>query len=217
MTRTYLAGLAAAGALALSFLISVATTAQDGGYQQGTHYDLLSPPVRTRSKDKIEVVELFWYGCGHCFKFEPLVNQWKAKQGEDVKFLQSPAMWNKPMETHARAFFTAKALGVLPAVHQPLFNALNLERKKLQSAEELAELFAAHGVEKDKFMKAFNSFGVTSQVKQADARARGYKITGTPEIVVDGVYRVSTRTAGGQVEMLQVVDYLINKLRAERA
>ncbi len=186
------------------------------GFEAGVHYAELATPVRTSDPNKIEVAEVFWYGCGHCFRFEPLVQQWKSKADDDINFVRSPAMWNKLMEVHARAFYTAKTLGVLEKLHQPLFNALNLEKKRLVDADELAPLFEAQGVEKAKFLKTFNSFGVTSQVKQADARARGYHITGTPELVVDGKYRVSAKMAGGQAQMLEVVDFLIGKLRKER-
>lgn len=206
----------------LAFVFSMAACAEESttvapSYKAGVHYAVLDTPSRTSDSSKIEVTEVFWYGCSHCFRFEPMVQQWKASAADDINFVHSPAMWNKLMETHARAFYTAKALGVFDKLHQPLFNALNLERRKLENAEELAELFVAQGVEKEAFLKAFKSFGVTSQVKQADARARSYRITGTPEIIVDGKYRVSAKMAGGQDKMLKVVDFLINKVRTERS
>ena len=123
------------------------------------------------------------------------------------------AMWNTVMKTHAQAFYTAKALGVLDKVHQPIFDAINLERNMLQNEKSLAALFAKHGVDEERFSKVFNSFAVKSQVEQADARARGYGISGTPEMVVNGKYRVSTRTAGGQREMLKVVEHLVEQER----
>lgn len=196
---------------------AAAAAAAAPSFEAGVHYAVIDTPARTSDPSKIEVTEVFWYGCGHCFRFEPVVQQWKSKAADDINFVHSPAMWNKLMELHARAFYAAKALGVADKLHQPLFNALNLERRKLQNSDELAELFVAQGVEKDAFLKAFNSFGVTSQVKQADARARSYRITGTPELVVDGKYRVSAKMAGGQDKMLEVVDYLISKVRTERS
>ncbi len=201
----------------LAMIISLAVNAQEApNYKEGVHYEALANPVRTSDADKIEVTELFWYGCGHCFRFEPLALQWEAKAPADVAFVQSPAMWNKLMELHARAFYTAKALKVMDKVHQPLFNAMNLERKRLKSAEEIYPIFAAQGVSEEDFNKQFNSFAVTSMVKQADARARGYRITGTPSIVVDGRYRISSKGAGGHPEMLKVVDHLVAKIRAEK-
>ncbi|MFT5482186.1 MAG: thiol:disulfide interchange protein DsbA [Halieaceae bacterium] len=204
--------------LAITFslvLLPLAACAQDGqtSYIEGTHYTTLSQPVRTRNKDKIEVVEMFWYGCGHCYNFEPLIISWSSKVAADVDFWQSPAMWNAPMKLHAQAFYTAQALGVLEKIHNPMFSALNVDRSPLRSQKAIADLFAQNGVAREEFNKAFNSFGVKSQVRQADARARSYKITGTPEIVVNGKYLVSTRMSGGQAEMLKIVDFLVAKER----
>lgn len=199
--------------LALS-LFSIAAVAAD--FKEGKHYEVLAQPVKQLDKNKIEVVELFWYGCVHCFKFDPIVTKWATQQKDDVNFLHSPAMWNKRMALHAQAFYAAKALGKFEDLHVPLFTALNVERKRLANEDELADLFAQHGVPKDKFKKAFNSFGVTSSVSRADARARSYGIKGTPELVVAGKYRISSSMAGGQAEMLKVADFLIEKERTER-
>lgn len=205
--------------LAVAMLVmsamSVAETraAGDEKYQAGIHYDLLPQPVRTRDATKIEVVELFWYGCPHCYHFEPLVKQWKKTLSDDVDFWRSPAMWNPRMKIHAQAFFTAESLGVLDKLHNPLFTSLVVERKRLDKPEEIEDLFASYGVDREAFRKTFNSFGIVSQVKQADARARSYRISGTPELVVNGKYRISAGKAGGQEEMLQVADFLIKKER----
>jgi thiol:disulfide interchange protein DsbA len=186
-------------------------------YVEGTQYVRLPQPVRTADPSRIEVVEVFWYGCPHCFHLEPLINDWKKTLKPDVDFHRSPAMWNQTMAVHAQAFYAAQALGVLDRMHAPLFSALNDERKKLDNEDELAAFFAANGVKEADFRKAFKAFGVESSVKQADARARSYGITGTPELVVNGKYRVSGRSAGTPAEMLKVVDFLVDKERAERA
>lgn len=189
--------------------------AQSGSepYQEGVHYTQLSQPVRVQNPKKINVTEVFWYGCGHCFTFEPMVKAWSSKLPEDVVFHHSPAMWNGLMRLHAQAFYTAKALKVLDKVHQPIFDALNLERKRLASEGEIEQLFVKHGVDAEKFQKAWSSFGVRSQVQQADARARAYKISGTPEVIVNGRYRITTGMAKGQANMLKVAEFLIEKER----
>jgi thiol:disulfide interchange protein DsbA len=194
--------------------ITACVQSAESKYVAGTHYSVLSQPIRTRNKDKIEVIEMFWYGCGHCYNFEPLLKRWKSTTSSDVDFWQSPAMWNKAMQIHAQAYFAALALGELDKVHNPMFSALNVDRKRLLDQDAIGDLFAANGVPRDKFNQAFNSFGVKSQVRQADARARAYKISGTPEIVVNGKYRVSASMAGGQAKMLEVVDFLIAKERS---
>jgi thiol:disulfide interchange protein DsbA len=185
-------------------------------FVEGTDYDLISPPVHTLNSNKIEVAEFFWYGCSHCYSFEPLLEQWKKTLPEDVSFRGVPAMWSDPMELHARAYYTAEALGVLDKMHPIIFQAMNVDKKRLATQGEMARLFAANGVSEEDFNKAFNSFGVTSQVHQAAALAKAAKITGTPALIVDGKYHVSGRKAGSQVDMLKVVDFLIEKERAAK-
>jgi thiol:disulfide interchange protein DsbA len=195
-------------------LMPAGLRAADALFVEGTHYERLPEPVRTADPARIEVVELFWYGCSHCFQFEPLLAKWEPALAKDVDFHRSPAMWNKLMAVHAQAFYAAEALGVLNKLNQPLFEALNVQRKRLESEDEIAELFVANGVTDADFRKAFNSFGVQSKVKQADARQRSYKTTGTPEMIVNGKFRVSARLAGSPESMLKVVDFLIAKVRA---
>jgi thiol:disulfide interchange protein DsbA len=202
--------------LSLSLLVFTPLLATAQNYVEGENYDLISPAVRTADPARIEVVEFFWYGCGHCYNFEPLITAWKKTLADDVNFQGSPAIWNKPMELHARAFYTAQVLGVFDTMHPALFQAMNVDHKKLANEDEIQALFVANGVSAEDFSKAFSSFGVSSQVKQAAARAKAAKITGTPALMVDGKYHVSTRKAGSQADMLKVSDFLIEKERAAR-
>lgn len=195
--------------LPLTLNLSNATAANDGLYTAGTHYEVLKTPVRTSDPKRIEVAEVFWYGCSHCFTFEPMVSTWASQQSEDINFVHSPAIWHKSMELHARAYYTAKVLKVLDPVHQAIFEAMNLKRNKLASKEAIGKIFVAQGVGLDKFNKTFDSFGVVSATKQADARQRSYNVRGTPEMVVNGKYRINAKMAGGQGGMLKVADYLI--------
>lgn len=186
------------------------TTAQGKQYKPGTHYEVLETPVRTSDPKRIEVTEVFWYGCSHCFTFEPMVNTWANQLPKDVNFVHSPAIWHKNMELHARAYYTAKALKVLDPVHQAIFKAMNLKNNKLASKAAIGKIFEAQDVNLTKFNKTFDSFGVVSATKQANARQRSYGIKGTPEMVVNGKYRLSAKMAGSQNGMLKVADYLIS-------
>lgn len=203
-----------AATFALLFGLVGSATAQDA-FQEGVHYQKLAQKVATENPAKIEVAEVFWYGCGHCFTFESHVQNWKSEQAEDVHFVQLPAIWNGPMEVHAKAFFTAKALNKLETLHMPLFEALNSKRVRLDNEKALAKFFAEHGVSEEEFQKTYRSFGVVSQVNIANSKARGYGVTGTPEVIVNGQYRISARMAGSQKKMLEVADYLVQKLRSE--
>ncbi len=202
-------------ALALVVLAPLSVIAEEAQtWEEGTHYDLITPAIRTADPKKVEVVEFFWYGCGHCYTFEPLVSRWKKTLGDDVAFLGSPAVWNKPMELHAAMYYAADALGVLESMHTVMFQAMNVDGKRLASEAEVRSLFTANGVSAEDFDKAIGSFGINSQVRQANSRARAAKITGTPEMMVNGKYRISTRKAGSQANMLKIADFLIEKERA---
>jgi thiol:disulfide interchange protein DsbA len=185
-------------------------------YIAGTHYDVIAPVVRTADPDKIEVAEFFWYGCGHCYSFEPALQQWKKTLADDVAFVGIPAIWNEKMALHAAAYYTAETLGVLDTMHDVIFQAMNVDRKRLATQAEIEALFTANGVSAEDFNKTFKSFGVSSQVRQAGSLAKAAKITGTPALMVDGKYHVSARKAGSQADMLKVVDFLVEEERVAR-
>lgn len=202
----------------LGFMLSLSACAQEAPsqYVEGKHYTVLEQPVRTADPSKIEVAEVFSYHCSHCFQFEPMIQAWEKQQSPDVLLVQTHAMWNPQMEPMVRAYYTSIALKIKDKTHNAIFNAIHLEHKQFTTAEEWATFFSGYGVDKEKALSTYNSFGVTSQIKQAEARARGYKITGTPEMVVEGKYLVSSRLTQSHAEMLKVVDFLIAKVRAER-
>lgn len=185
-------------------------------FTAGEHYIVLDQPVRTSDSSKIEVAEVFSYHCGHCFHFEPALQAWEKTLPEDVVMVQTHAIWNQQMENLARGYYTIMALGIKEQAHMAVFNAIHLHHKSLNTAEQWADFLSAYGTDKASVLKTFNSFGVGSQVKQASARARGYGITGTPELVVNGKYRITSSKLKSQEEMLQVAEFLIEKERTEK-
>ena len=186
------------------------STAAEQKYIAGTHYQVLDTPVRTSNPNLIEATEVFWYGCSHCYSFEPTIAEWKKTLPDDVVFVQNPAIWHPTMELHARAFYTAKVLGILEKMHPIIFEEMNLRKNKLANEGAVSDLFEANGIAPEKFAKTFNSFGINSAVKQAEARQRSYQIKGTPEMIVNGKYRITARMGGGQGGMMKIVDYLID-------
>lgn len=191
--------------------------AQSDKYQAGVHYDVLPQVIRTANPDKIEVNEVFAYTCGHCYNFEALLHPWSKKLAADVDYQQTPAIWQPAMEAYARAYYSAVTLKVVDKVHMPNFEAIHVKRQQIRSEQDFAAIFAAQGVDAAKFSKVYNSFGMTSMVNQAKSRIRGYRTQGTPEMIVNGKYRVSTRKSGGFEGMLNVAEFLIEKERAAKA
>jgi thiol:disulfide interchange protein DsbA len=190
--------------------------AQSDKYKAGVHYEVLPQAVRTANPNKIEVNEVFSYTCGHCYNFEALLHPWSKTLADDVDFQQTPAIWQPALEPYARAYYSAKVLKVLDKVHMPIFEAIHVQRQQVRTKDDLAAIFVAQGVDKAKFDQAYNSFGMTSMVNQASSRVRGYRVRGTPEIIVNGKYRVSTRDAGGFEGMLSVANFLIEKERSAK-
>lgn len=183
-------------------------------FVEGVHYETIEIPVDTRDSDKVEVVEMFSYACIHCFNFDPYVKAWRGKQAEHVDFHLVPAIFNADWERLAQAFYTAETLGVTDAVHERLFDGIHNKNEDLRQPELLAPIFnELADVSEADFMTAFNSFSVRSRVQQAKARVRAYRITGVPSMIVNGKYRIDGKMAGGNVAMLEVVDFLVEKER----
>ncbi|MDG2338244.1 MAG: thiol:disulfide interchange protein DsbA/DsbL [Gammaproteobacteria bacterium] len=196
--------------------LAFSSFAQIEKYVAGTHYTELAAPVNTNDSSKVEVLEAFWYGCSHCFRFEPLIANWEATAGEDVDFVRFPAMWNALMEIHAQVYYTAEAMDALDTVHEPVFNAINIEGNRLQNENQIGALFAKYGISEEDFSKAFNSFTVRTKVNQAKQRMQAYEIRSTPNMIVNGKYLVATgETVRTQAEMLEVVDFLVEKERQQ--
>jgi len=198
--------------------LAVSSYAQIERYVAGTHYTELRNPVNTRDPSKVEVLEAFWYGCNHCFRFEPLVNDYKVNKPDYVDFVLFPAVWNGLMQIHAQAFYAAEALDALDKLHEPIYEAINLQGNRLQSERQIGDLFVEHGIERAAFERAFNSFAVRTRVNQAESRMSDYQIRSTPNIVVNGKYLITTGTAvPTQREMLEVVEFLVEKERQAMA
>ncbi len=195
--------------LALSFGFAGAAAAAE--YKEGVEYQRIEPAIPTSTGDKIEVVELFWYGCPHCYDFDPYVKRWLMRKPGNVEFIHIPAVFNKEWELHAQAFYAARALGVSGKFHDGLFDAMHQGGQKFPTPASLQTLFAEYGVSKDDFDKAFSSFAVKSQVKRAVQMTKSYGIDGVPVLIVNGKYRIGSRGVRSYSEMLKVVDYLVGK------
>ena len=202
-------------ALLLGTLAATSASAATA-FVAGKHYQVLSAPVETRNRAKIEVVEVFSYGCPHCFHFEPAVAAWRARQAADVDFLHVPAVFNAQFRTLGQAYYSAQVLKVLDRSHTPMFKALHEQNRPLWLNSELARFYAGFGVKEADFTRAFNSFGVRAGIQRSEMLTRAYQINGVPAMVVNGKYVVDGRMAGSNEGMLQVVDFLVARERAAR-
>lgn len=158
-------------------------------YDEGFEYKQITPAQPTSSKGKVEVVELFWYGCPHCYDFEPSLGEWAGKLPKNVEFIRIPAIFRQGWLPHARAYYTAEALGVLDKTHAAFFDAVHRQKRALQTEKDIADFYAQHGVKREDFKKAWDSFVVQSKVQRAVSMTKRYGITGVPAMVVNGKYR----------------------------
>lgn len=197
-----------AGLALLTFFIIFANLVK-AEEQQG--YESVSPPQPTANPDKVEVIEFFWYGCPHCYSFEPSLASWLKSKPANVEFIRIPAVFSEQWGKHAKAYYTAEALGVVDAVHADFFDAIQEKKQSLESEDDLAKFFAAHGVKEADFHEAYNSFVVDTKLRQAPAVAAKYGITGVPAVIVNGKYRTNGTLAGSQEKMIDVMNLLIKK------
>lgn len=190
--------------------VGAAPATSGAQYVAGKHYRVLDRPVPTANPNKVEIAEFFWYGCSHCYTFEPLINDYKKAMPDNYAFVGVPAMWRDVMVVHAKAYYATKALN-RPDLHDVIFDEMNNKGNRLASPKAVAKLFAEHGVDEEKTLRLLNSFGVNAQVNKARAVATGAKLTGTPTLLVNGKYMIEARGAGGQAAMIRVADYLAKK------
>lgn len=209
-------------ALAASLLLSQAALAA-GMWEEGRHYKELPYPAKTRDASKIEVAEVFWYGCPHCYEFaNDHLPAWEANLPADVNFVLIPATFPNWIE-HAKAFFAAEALGVVDKVHKPLFDAIQVNPKKYNDPDDFKEIFAKHGVSEEDYDAVFKASGfrkiskVDEAIKRTDELMRTYRLTGVPAMIVNGKYFVGVQGAGGFANMLKIVNYLVDKERKNMA
>jgi thiol:disulfide interchange protein DsbA len=196
--------------LALLLLVPFA----HAGFEEGIQYQTIGNAQPTASEDRIEVLELFWYGCPHCYYLEPELETWLENKPDDVVFVRVPAILGPSWELHARAFYTAELLGVVDKIHKPLFERMHKEKKPIRNVKQLKEVFKAQGVSEQDFDNTYKSFAVITKTNRARQAARLYGINGVPALVVNGKYRTSASEAGSDKKMLDVVNFLVERERA---
>tara|TARA_Y100000813_G_C24152848_1_gene348032 strand:- start:1270 stop:1899 length:630 start_codon:yes stop_codon:yes gene_type:complete len=176
-------------------------------YQLGKDFGFLSRPLPVKEDGVVDVIEVFWYGCGHCFNLAPVVSRWSKQKDSTVNFQKMPVTWGPVHQLHARLFYTIEALGIGEVGHTAVFKAIHKEGNFLSNEKAIINFLEKLGVEKNDAIKYMNSFSVKQKVKRAIEISKQFKVTATPMFFVDGQYRVEAK--GGSMKMLKVVDYVI--------
>lgn len=139
--------------------------------------------------------------------------KWKETLADDVTFVKVPAIFRDSWLELARVYYAAEATGDLEKLHPKLFNAIHVEKRRLSTEDQLLDFVEEQGIDREKFAKAMNSFGVKSKVKNALIMSQTSGITGVPAFIVDGQYRTNASNAGGVEQLFEVVDMLIDQAR----
>ncbi|TVP43548.1 MAG: thiol:disulfide interchange protein DsbA/DsbL [Halomonas sp.] len=196
--------------------LSAAVSAQE--LVEGQHYELLANPVDTHVEDgQIEVTEVFWFGCPHCYRLQAPISEWYETLEDDVELVLMPATMGGDWNTHATAFYAAESLGIEDELHADFFNAIHQEGRSLTETDDIAAFFAEYGVSEEEARQALTAFSVRSEVNRANSRMREMRLMGVPALVVDGRYVVTPSTAGSLDNMPQIAQTLVEQVRAERA
>ena len=191
---------------------AVRSWAQPATPDEGIDYRTLREIVPTSSPGKIEVLEFFWYACPHCYHLEPHLAKWKASLGADVVFRRVHVAFRG--DTHQKIFYTLEAMGRAEALNAKVFDEIHQRNNPLAGLPDAAEWARKQGLDVAKFEAAWNSFGVQTQQKHANALVAGYRVDGVPTFGINGRYVTSPAMVGGShVRALQVVDFLIGQER----
>lgn len=181
--------------------------------EQGRDYNVLPSPQPT-SGSKIEVLEFFFYGCGHCYHLHPSLANWEKKKPKDVELTYVPTIFKDTMEPMARTFYALESLGELHRMHDTLYRAWNVDSVKLFDESQIAGFVATKGVDSAKFSAAYNSFTMQSRVTRAKQMTRSYMITGTPTLIVDGKYVITGLQPDDMIRVLNEVIAMVRKTKA---
>lgn len=211
MIRSALVLIAALAALPAAAADPVRLAQSAPRFVEGQHYRVLTPAQPTSVEPgKIEVVEVFWYGCPHCYSLEPYIDRWLAEgKPEAAEFVKLPASLNPAWQPHARLFYAAKALGVLDQAHDDIFREIHVNRRALNTLDDMVEFLGRYDVPAADATAALTSFAVEAQVRKADTMARRYRLTGVPAVVVNGKYVTGADMAGGVEQLFDVINFLV--------
>jgi thiol:disulfide interchange protein DsbA len=194
---------------------------QDAGtrFQKDVHYTELTPrQPRTVNDDTIEVAEIFAYSCIHCRNFEPALEHWLTTKADYITFTRIPAAWGDPVsDMHAKAFYTAQALGKLDEMHEVFFKEFHDRRNYMESEAKMQEIFARFDVDEAEFKSTFNSFLVANKINQAKDLMMRYRVAETPIIVVNGKYQSRGAQAGDYGTWFAIIDELAAREHAAQS
>ncbi|MDB5797488.1 MAG: thiol:disulfide interchange protein DsbA [Paucimonas sp.] len=206
-------------------LLALGAMATPANPQPGTDYRVLDTAQPTEPGKKVEVTEFFWYACPHCFALEPSLNDWVKKNSEHIVYKRVPVAFRDSFIPQQKLYYTLEALGEVERLHGKVFNAIHVDRQALNTDATITDFVVKNGVDKKKFLDAYNSFGVQTKSRRATQLQADYKIDGVPTLAVGGKYLTSPSIVGAAMgsqpepvlhgAALQVLSHLVAKVEKE--
>ena len=202
--------------LLVLFCLSGIVVAQGQKIEEGFDYRILPIAQPLESKSKVEIIEFFWYGCPHCYDFEPELSSWVKRQPKDVIFRRVPVAFRDDFIPHSQLFYALEAMGKGDALNEKVMYAIHKESKRLLTEPEIADWVASQGIDRNTFLATYRSFAVVSKARTAKQLTEAYRIDGVPTIVMQGKYVTSPSIAGTKAKAIAVMDYLEEKIRKDK-
>lgn len=202
--------------IAAAALIPTLAAAQGPEPREGRDWRRVSPPQPVETGARIEVLEFFWYGCPHCQSFEPDLEAFRKRLPADVEYRRNPVAFDEARTPHSRIYYALEALGRTNDLHGKVFVAIVTNRRPMLKPDEIADFMAANGIDRKQWLDTYNSFTVATRANRAAQVWRAYKIDGTPTVAVDGKFVTAPSMVGSREGAIAVLDYLIQRARAER-
>lgn len=202
--------------LLLAITFSIAGFSALADISAGKDYELVSPPQAVETGKKIEVLEIFSYGCPHCFDLEADFSQWAKQQPKDVEVRRLPAIFRDSWIPLAKAYFALDAMGLTDKLHGEFFNAIHVKHIRFDDDNAVFDWVEKQGVNRKAFSDAYSSFAIQSKAMRAKQLSKAYGITGVPAVIIDGKYRAYV-SAKGHAGLFATIDQLIRQARQERA
>lgn len=199
-----------------SFMSAMALAQLSAKIEEGFDYRVLPVAQPVTTKGKVEVIEFFWYGCPHCYDFEPELSAWVKRQGKDVNFRRVPVAFRDDLLPHTQLFYALEAMGKADALNEKVMTAIHKQNKKLLTENEIADLVASQGIDRNTFLATYRSFAVVSKAKASNSIAETYRIDGVPTVVIQGKYVTSPSIATSKAKAIAVMDYLVEKVRKDK-
>ena len=175
-------------------------------------YVQISTEKQQESKDII-IYEFFWYGCPHCYNLEPTMDRIEADLEKDTKVVKLPVALRDSWIPHAKLYYALKQMDKIDQVHNLIFEEIHLEDNRLNTEQQMIDFLGKHGIDTDKFMEKYNSFGTEARIKKASNLAKKYQIDSVPTIIINGKFLTSGSYVSSYDELYSVVNLLVERER----